>query len=718
MSRSSREPLLAGLADEFGRRRVVATVLTGLVLAMVNTLLTVALMSLIFKGALAEHLHLGIGIGLMSSAAISLIMGLGSGVAGLYAGVQDASAAILGLVAASVVAVLATGSALDTVLAMLIISSLATGFVILVMARFGIGEIVRFVPFPVVGGLLAGTGYLIVAGSIDILGGIDRETISGAGAALFWPGVILAAAFLISSRTGLSSRVYLLLLAASVAGFHLILAVSQLDRADARGMGLLLGPFSGSLWPGPTLGSLAGADWSVILAEAPSLITILLIVPVTVLLYLSAIEVDTMTDLDVGRELRVTGWANIASGLLGGPPGYHYLADTLVTRRLVGGRRGPVVVLALILGAIAVAGGFVIELLPQFVVGGLLLFVGFDFLLEWLWDTRRKMSRLDYLLMVGIVLTIALVGFLPGVLAGLVAAIVLFVVRYSKIDVVKHELTAGEYRSNVERSVEQAQYLADHGGTVLILTLQGFIFFGTASRISSQIHRRLDDETPLTSVICDFRLVSGIDSSALVLMERIALVVEEHGARLIISGVPAKLDDQVRNALGDRRVGFEVDLDHAVASCEEALLGAASGLERAVRGLPEELTRSLDGHLETRFLSQGAHLMRQGDPAPGLYMLVSGRASIILEPEGAAPVRLRTLLEGTLIGEMSLYTGKPVGASVVADTDCELLHLSLESFQLLCTVDPAVAADLHAFVARTLAARIGHANRTIEVLQK
>ncbi len=58
----------------------------------------------------------------------------------------------------------------DTVLVMMAVTSLATGVVFLLMGYFNIGEIARFVPFPVIGGLLAGTGYLILVGASGILG--------------------------------------------------------------------------------------------------------------------------------------------------------------------------------------------------------------------------------------------------------------------------------------------------------------------------------------------------------------------------------------------------------------------------------------------------------------------------------------------------------------------------------------------------------------------
>ncbi len=713
---------LKSLIWDFEPPRLIGTVLTGLVLAMVNALLSIALMSLIFQGEIDHLLPQGLGLGLVASAVIAVVIALGSGVPGSYAGVQDASAAILGLAAGSIATAVAAPRTLATVVALMMATSLATGVVLVLMGRFRLGEIARFVPFPVIGGLLAGTGYLILVGSIEILGGLTGQSLVGSnGIALLWPGVALALLFFVASRLGWTSRVYLGILVAAIAGFHAISRLLGVGNETATSRGWLLGPFpDGSLWPGVALRHLAEADWGLVAGEAASIATVLLIVPLTVLLYVSALEVETRRDLDVALELRVTGWANVAAGLVGGPPGYLYLADTLVTRRVIGERRGPAVIAALGVGLVVLAGGGVLGLLPQFVVGGMLLFVGIEFLVEWLWDARERMGRLDYLLMVSIVAIIATVGFLPGVAAGLIAAIVLFVIRYSQIDVVKHSLTAREHRSNIERAAAEAKYLDEVGGSVLILELQGFIFFGTAHKIMSEVRTQLDVGQAVRFVVCDFRLVTGIDSSALVIFERLALVAQEHGFVVVLTG----LGDEQRTQFSDlatrssKTVHFEPDLDYGVAWCEERLIEEVGGVSDGRRAMPEGLIERLSPYLDSREVPRGTALMHQGEPPPGLYLIVSGKATVQLEAADGSQVRLRTLLEGTLLGEISLYRDEPVTATVVTETSCRLLHLSPEAFTGLCEEDPGLAADLHAFVARTLAARVSHANRTIRALHR
>lgn len=709
----------SGLRSDFGRKSLVTTIFTGLILGMVNLLLATALISLIYRGSLEESLGAGLGFGLVGSAVLALILALGSSFRGMYGGLQDASAAIIGLSAASIAAVLVGVAAFETVLAIVVVTSVASGLVFLAMGYLGLGDIARFVPFPVIGGLLAGTGYLIFTGALGIIGVSDVSDIGDPNAiGSFWPGLILATLFFVATRRRWGSRAYLVFLVVAIVGFHIFMSISGVGSLDAMERGWLLGPFpDGSLWPGTVLSSLVGADWGAIAGEAAGLVTIILIIPITLLLYLSGLEIETRTDVDVNRELRITGWANVAAGAIGGPPGYMYLSSTVITSRLVGMRRGPAVVAAATTFVVVALGGFIFELLPQFVVGGLLLFVGAEFLYEWILVSRRRMTQVDYFLLLIIVGVIATIGFLPGVGVGLVAAIALFVVRYSRIDVIKHSLTGGDHQSNIERAPDDAEYLHEKGEATLILELQGFIFFGTASRVLTRLRTHLE-EPALQHVIFDFRRVTGIDSSAVIIFERIAMLARDRGVALLLTGMDDGQRRQVGDLIADYAGTIEVqfDLDHGLAWCEDRLLERDGESEPQQRTLPPDLSTALAPYLEERTIPAGEVLMRQGDPTPGIYLISTGRATVQIDDADGHNVRLRTLLGGTVLGEISLYRDEPCTATVVTDTECEVLHLTPERFEELCRHDTAVAAQLHRFVARALAARVSHANRSITAL--
>ena len=710
-----------GLKADFAPRAAVRTISSGIVIGLVNALLITALMSLIFRDSLAEALPIGIAHGLIASAVIGVIVAVGSSFPGLYAGVQDASAAIIGLSAAAIAGALAGSLAVDTVVVMMAATSLATGATLLLVGYLGLGEVARFVPFPVIGGLLAGTGYLILAGALEILGLAAAVDLSGPGSVgVLWPGLALAGVFYWATRRSWSSRTYLLVLVIGVGGFHLVTQFSGMGKQESLQRGWLLGPFdSGALSPRSVVEALGQADWGMIASQGASLATILVIIPITLLLYISALEIETETGVDMNHELTTTGWANLASGAVGAPPGYVFMADSIIVARLIGSHRGPAVVAALSLLAVVGIGGAILELLPVFVVGGLLLFVGAEFLHEWLWASRHRMNGLDYTLMVGIAVVIAVVGFLPGVATGLVAAIVLFVMRYSRIDVIKHSLTGAEQRSNIERSEPAAEYLTEAGRSIEILELQGFIFFGTASQILGRIRALPATRPEIRFVLFDFRRVTGVDSSAVAVFELIASHAREHGISVILTGMGQTVGSQFADVVTRYAdvITVQSDLDHGLARCEDELLADGGLASPTGPPLPAGLSEAMASYLVSRSIPAGETLMQQGDPSPGIFLITAGRATVFVEEPDGTTVRLRTLLSGTVLGEISLYRGEPCTATVVAESECEVLHLAPDRFEDMCVTDHEVAARLHEFVARILAGRVSHANRTIRALR-
>src|SRR5262249_14790542 len=125
--------------------------------------------------------------------------------------------------------------------------------------------------------------------------------------------------------------------------------------------------------------------------------------------------------------------------------------------------------------------------LPRFVLGGLLLFLGLGFLVEWLYDAWFKLPMSDYAVVLLILGVIGAVGYLEGVGFGVLAAVFLFIHNYSRIGVITHALTGAERQSNVDRPLSDQRLLREQGRQVYVLELQGFIFFGTANSLLNDI---------------------------------------------------------------------------------------------------------------------------------------------------------------------------------------------------------------------------------------
>src|SRR5204862_535864 len=136
-------------------------------------------------------------------------------------------------------------------------------------------------------------------------------------------------------------------------------------------------------------------------------------------------------------------------GPFGGIPSSHAPALTSLARGMGPRAREVGLVAALVPAAATLFGGRLIELIPRFVVGGVLIFFGLAFIAEWLVDAWRDLTLGEYAVVLAIFGTIAARGYLAGVVAGLIAAVVLFAFDYSRIELVRQVEFGTTYRSNV-----------------------------------------------------------------------------------------------------------------------------------------------------------------------------------------------------------------------------------------------------------------------------
>jgi SulP family sulfate permease len=161
--------------------------------------------------------------------------------------------------------------------------------------------------------------------------------------------------------------------------------------------------------------------------------------------------------------------------------------------------------------------------------------------------------------------------------------------------------------------------------------------------------------------------------------------------------------------------------------CENQVLHTlqSSGIVLEIQGIQARLERALNcadcaqtliGYLERLEVEKSYYLMHQGDPPRGLYFVESGQITIQLERSGAAPIRLRKMSAGTIVGEMGVYLNRPASASVITNQPSTLYFLSVEGLGRLAQEYPAVATAFHTYMARFLAERLTQTTETLRAL--
>ncbi len=503
-------------------------------------------------------------------------------------------------------------------------------------------------------------------------------------------------------------------------GFVAVALATGSGLDEARDGGWLLGPFETTrLWQPWTLRAATGADWSAVIGSWPTIATAVFVASLALLFNVGGTELVLDRDLDSNAELRDAGVLNVVSGALGGIPGYHALSLTALAARMNVDARRAGLIAALVPLAAVVAGASVVELIPRAIVSGVLVFLGLGFIVEWVWDKRRTLPRLEYLVVLVILGVVIVQGYLPGIAVGLVLAAVLFAFSYGRVDLVREVPFGDTYRSSVDRPGTERAALRAVRDRVSILRISGFVFFGSTARLLERIRAGTASSPPPRILVIDLTRVTGIDSSAVAAFAKAMRLIRARGSEMIVTGASEPVRAQLEQGgvtERDRIVRFELDLDRGLERCEELLLeeqpAPDEDLSRGAVGPPAGLAP----YMERVAVDEGAAVLRQDEPPGDVYVLMEGRLAVeTVTPEGKR-VRLKILRPGVVVGEVALYTGAPRIADVVADTPCVLLRCPGEQIARIEAEDPVVAIALHRWFAQTLAGRLSETMGSFDVL--
>jgi sulfate permease, SulP family len=456
-------------------------------------------------------------------------------------------------------------------------------------------------------------------------------------------------------------------------------------------------------------------QWAGILAAV-------LVATIVILFNISGSEIVLHRDLDTNRELRDAGVLNVVSGALGGIPGYHALSLTALAERMSVDARVAGLIAAAVPLAGVIFGASVIELIPRMIVGGVLVFLGLAFLVEWVWDKRKVLPPLEYGVVLLILAAIIARGFLPGVVLGLVLAVVLFAINYGRVELVREVAFGETYHSNVDRPPAERAALRTMGERVQILRVHGFVFFGSANSLLERIRKRVE-AAPLRFLVIDLRRVTGVDSSAVVAFVKVMHLAKAAEFELIFTGTSHAVRSQLERGgmVASEVVRFKPDLDRGLQRCEEGLLqeepvttpATVDGRDGGWRaGIPPGLER----YTERESLSDGAVLIRQGESPDDVYVLESGRLRVEMQTPDGTRMRIRSINPGVVVGEVAMYSGDPRTADVVAEGPTVVLRLDRDSIDRLEAQDPELAAALHRWLAGVLSERLSDTLREFDAL--
>jgi len=593
------------------------------------------------------------------------------------------------------------------------------------------------VPYFVVGGFLAATGWLLITGGIrmtighalvvnDLATEWSLTEIAKLACAVAVLGVLFALRRWVKSAFAIPAALLLMWLVG-------VVVLQYLGLSDpARG------------WYLPSLGALAKwspfqaartshLTWSMVIGLIPELLAVTIVALISLVTKVSSIEVARQAAGDLNREFRAHGIASLIIAPFGGLTSSLQPGTSRLLEQAGGATRMSGVVGALALGLVGIANFNLPRLIPIPIVAGLVFYLGYTFIVDALWRPYSQRAWLDLILAVTIMAVCIKYGYLVGVLVGLVCACLLFAVSYARLGVVRRHATRAQFASNVDRSAEASEHLHTSGGAIQLYWLSGYIFFGSSEGVFERIRSDIEALVPraVTYVILDFGMVSGTDSSTIISLTKLRNFCNQHDTTLVYCSLsPDNRASFMRNGLFGGKSPHQAfgDLNLALAWCEDRLLAGANldtelGLAGFKRWLQQQLgtaARLADflPYLERRDIDGSQILYREGELADTIDLVAAGRLSIEIARSNGESLRVRSIMTHTVVGEMGFFRCATRSATVATDGPTILFTLTRANFQRMRHERADLASAFDDFIIRVLADRIDVVNREVAALSR
>jgi len=719
------------------RQNLVGDIIGGLTSGVVAIAYGLTFSNLIFSGQMKPWSGYGLAATFLAMAIGSSVMALRSSIPFVIAGLDGATAAVTAsLVSALVVKLNDIGTPDDLLAPVMIVITLSTGLTGLILWLLGIlraANIIRFIPFPVIGGFLAATGWLMINGGIRIV--LDRgfsfnfliEILQSSKLEKISAAFALALIINVLQKLWRSPYALPMSVVLGVIGAHLYLFFFGLSFSSAAIQEWFIhAPREVALVKTWDLSDLWLFPWSALPELSGDIIAVVFVTAITMLLNTNSIELISQKEADLRNELETIGIANLASALLGGYVGCTSLSRTTLNYAAGGRGRLSGVIVAIISTIIIYIGANFTHYVPKFVLGGLIITLGAGLVKKWLFDAKRLIPWREYFVLLLVTLVILYWGFIAGIFAGILIGCITFAYGASRTNAIKFCFDGAEYRSSLDRGSDELAIIASNREEVQGFILQSYLFFGTSNKLYERVKLTINQREKCKFLIFDFSLINGIDSSAFHSFRQIKQLAKERAIRLILVNISEDHRDDFLAILSqDDQV--MTSLDHALETCENDVISRHHLPQQEVRDLIEwlerdlgsgELARRLANSCEKLEIKKGAIIAQQGAVADSMHFILNGRLGIAVQREDGGLTRVRSLGSHTTVGEMGFLTRERRSATIIAEEDSIIYQLTLTCFERIKKDDPDLCEALLSYVITLLSQRLRFASNTIAMLQR
>eukprot|EP00931_Biecheleriopsis_adriatica_P060617 TRINITY_DN36414_c0_g1_i1.p1 TRINITY_DN36414_c0_g1~~TRINITY_DN36414_c0_g1_i1.p1 ORF type:complete len:990 (-),score=172.96 TRINITY_DN36414_c0_g1_i1:13-2628(-) len=437
-----------------------------------------------------------------------------------------------------------------TVVAIICISAVLSGLCSVLVGKLGLGKYMLLFPTPVTQGFLGAIGVVVFRAA--------WQTASGVKFKYFYPtdwdqffepnriaqvACMLATVFSIRQGPALLKRCFansaaverlggLVCQLLPLAIFYTVVLAAGISMESLQHAGWTypssprVGPLD--LW---TTYSPADVDWSTVSKVMPGMPALVLMSVMCTLMGALAItdkfptgpkgDPSPMETINFDTELATVGLSSLLLGLTGGNVNFHKFS--VIQLRLDGGtHRIAVLMIALFAGSLFLSGAPIGQLVPKWFLAGLFLNTGIHFLKGTLLSYRSmatftwrgwKLPSPQFTIAPCCVVMAIFFSPAKAILTGLVLSVAIFLTQSSASSPVINVAAGDRVMSRSKRPFWEMRVLREEGDRILLLYLQGQLFFGSAQQLVAALAAAAMDEH-VKFIIISLARVPRIDASA------------------------------------------------------------------------------------------------------------------------------------------------------------------------------------------------------------
>lgn len=651
-------------------------------------------------------------------------------------------------------------SVMPTIMVTYALSSVVVGLLFFALGYFKLGNIIYMFPKHIIVGAIGGIGAFVLQNGIENATGQAFEWTTAGVTSLFdqqvvWLWVssaVLALSLSVLTRWFKSPLFPPLFFVSIPPLFYVALAILRVAPETARAHGWFFDRAPNvefyTIWEQFDFAQVA---WHVIPKQAGTILGLTVFSLMHVPINIPSLSLTTDFEADINDELVAHGISNTLGGLCGSVQNYLCYSTSALYYKCGGGGRKSGLVIGLLMLYFFFIGPNAVSYVPRCMAGCLMIHIGLDLLKEALIDTYDELDVMELATVWIIAACMTFWGMNQGLAVGALLACIAFVLQSASTPTnapIRGSMSAATLRSSVWRTPQELDTLERESRAVHVVQLKGHLFFGNANTLSEYVRELFDldhhsptTETKIRTLVLDFTLVVGLDSSAADRLTKIKSVCDQHACRVVFAAIPAayaKFASHLSAIFGDETT-FHVakDLNAALEWTENQILKAHAAttqfkkpideacgseahdndecvhlltLQRLMPNEPLGVIHRLLDYFHIQEIDADEVVWKQGDVADRSLLLVDGQLRAIIEEEAGTT---EDVTVGAIVGELCFLTGEKRKTTLVATRRSVVYVLQRANFDEMLAKDCYLAYLFQGVALRYTSARMQYVGNRI-----